>query len=64
MKIVVDEITIEYILIKDFNDTIDCAKELAYLLKDLKCDCRGIFLLTTHETGKDLLIDESSSYRL
>lgn len=31
-------ITIEYILIKDFNDTIDCAKELAYLLKDLKCN--------------------------
>ena len=31
-------ITIEYILIDEFNDTIECAKELAYLLKDLKCN--------------------------
>ena len=31
-------ITIEYILIHGFNDTIECAKELGYLLKDLKCN--------------------------
>ena len=31
-------ITVEYIMIKDFNDTIEIAKELAYLLKDLKCN--------------------------
>ena len=31
-------ITVEYILIKGFNDTTDCAKELAYFLKDLKCN--------------------------
>ena len=31
-------ITIEYILIHQFNDTVECAKELAYLLKDLKCN--------------------------
>lgn len=31
-------ITIEYILIHGFNDTPECAKELAYLLKDLKCN--------------------------
>jgi len=31
-------ITVEYILINNYNDTIDCAKELAYLLKDLKCN--------------------------
>jgi len=31
-------ITVEYILINNFNDTIDSAKELAYLLKDLKCN--------------------------
>ena len=31
-------ITVEYILIKDFNDTVECAKELAYYLKDLKCN--------------------------
>ena len=31
-------ITIEYILIHGFNDTIEVAKELAYLLKDLKCN--------------------------
>ena len=31
-------ITIEYILIHGFNDTTECAKELAYFLKDLKCN--------------------------
>lgn len=31
-------ITIEYILIHGFNDTVEVAKELAYLLKDLKCN--------------------------
>jgi 23S rRNA (adenine2503-C2)-methyltransferase len=31
-------ITVEYILIHEFNDTIQAAKELAYLLKDLKCN--------------------------
>ena len=31
-------ITVEYILIHGFNDTSGVAKELAYLLKDLKCN--------------------------
>ena len=31
-------ITVEYILIHGFNDTVEVAKELAYLLKDLKCN--------------------------
>jgi 23S rRNA (adenine2503-C2)-methyltransferase len=31
-------ITIEYLLIKDLNDTINCAKELALYLKDIKCN--------------------------
>lgn len=31
-------ITIEYILIHKFNDTPQVAKELAHLLKDLKCN--------------------------
>ena len=31
-------ITIEYILIHNFNDTFEVAKELAHLLKDLKCN--------------------------
>jgi 23S rRNA (adenine2503-C2)-methyltransferase len=31
-------ITIEYLLIKDLNDTIDAAKQLAYYLKDIKCN--------------------------
>lgn len=31
-------ITVEYILIHGFNDTPEIAKELAYLLKDLKCN--------------------------
>ncbi len=33
-----DRVTIEYILIGGFNDSVDCAKELIYLLKDLKCN--------------------------
>ena len=31
-------ITIEYILISGLNDTTECAKELAYYLKDIKCN--------------------------
>ena len=31
-------ITVEYILIHGFNDTPEVARELAYLLKDLKCN--------------------------
>lgn len=31
-------ITVEYILIHGFNDTPEVAKELAHLLKDLKCN--------------------------
>jgi 23S rRNA (adenine2503-C2)-methyltransferase len=42
MKYYVDKtgrrITIEYLLIKDLNDTINCAKELAIYLKDIKCN--------------------------
>ena len=33
-----DRITIEYILIKDLNDTKECALELIEYLKDLKCN--------------------------
>ena len=31
-------ITIEYLLIKDVNDTVENAKELAYYLSDIKCN--------------------------
>ena len=31
-------ITIEYLLIKDLNDTVDSAKQLAAYLKDIKCN--------------------------
>jgi 23S rRNA (adenine2503-C2)-methyltransferase len=31
-------ITVEYILIHNFNDTPQVAKELAFLLRDLKCN--------------------------
>ena len=31
-------ITIEYLLIKDLNNTIDSAKQLAHYLKDIKCN--------------------------
>lgn len=33
-----DRVTIEYILIKDLNDTKECARELIEYLKDLKCN--------------------------
>ena len=33
-----DRVTIEYILIKDLNDSAECAKELIEYLKDLKCN--------------------------
>lgn len=33
-----DRVTIEYILIKDLNDSPECAKELIEYLKDLKCN--------------------------
>ena len=31
-------ITIEYLLIKDLNDTVESAKQLAMYLKDIKCN--------------------------
>ena len=31
-------ITIEYLLIKDLTDTLECAKKLVELLKDVKCN--------------------------
>ncbi len=31
-------ITIEYLLIKDLNDTVESAKQLASYLKDIKCN--------------------------
>lgn len=43
-------ITVEYILIHGFNDTTECAKELAYLLKDLKCNINLIPYNTVDET--------------
>jgi len=38
VKLTGNRVTIEYILIDGLNDTIDCAKKLAVLLKDLKCN--------------------------
>lgn len=43
-------ITIEYLLIKDLNDTIDSAKELAYYLRDIKCN---INLIPYNPTAKN-----------
>ena len=43
-------ITVEYILIHNFNDTTECAKELAYLLKDLKCNINLIPYNAVDET--------------
>lgn len=44
-------ITIEYILIKDFNSDIQTAKELAYFLKDLKCNINLIPYNDVTNTG-------------
>lgn len=43
-------ITIEYLLIKNINDTIDCAKELAMYLKEVKCN---INLIPYNSTEKN-----------
>lgn len=43
-------ITIEYLLIKDLNDTIDSAKQLALYLKDIKCN---INLIPYNPTGQN-----------
>lgn len=43
-------ITIEYLLIKGINDTIDSAKELAQYLKDIKCN---INLIPYNPTAKN-----------
>ena len=43
-------ITVEYILIHKFNDTIECAKELAFLLKDLKCNINLIPYNSVNDT--------------
>lgn len=43
-------ITIEYLLIKDLNDTIESAKELAYYLKDIKCN---VNLIPYNPTAKN-----------
>ena len=43
-------ITIEYILIHNFNDTIECAKELAHYLKDIKCNINLIPYNSVDET--------------
>lgn len=43
-------ITVEYILISGFNDTIECAKELAILLKDLKCNINLIPYNSVNDT--------------
>lgn len=42
-------ITIEYLLIKDLNDTIDSAKELVEYLKDIKCNINLIPYNSTDE---------------
>ncbi len=44
-------ITVEYTLIKDFNDTIDCAKALSLLLMDLKTNI-NLIIYNPNETDK------------
>ena len=43
-------ITIEYLLIKDLNDAVEAAKELAYYLHDIKCN---INLIPYNPTAKN-----------
>ena len=44
-------ITVEYIMIKDFNDTLECAKELSYFLKGIKCNVNLIPYNAVDNTG-------------
>lgn len=44
-------ITIEYLLIKDLNDTVEVAKETANYLKDIKCNINLIPYNSTDENG-------------
>jgi len=44
-------ITVEYIMVKDFNDTLECAKELAYFLKGIKCNVNLIPYNAVDNTG-------------
>lgn len=44
-------ITIEYLLIKDLNDSIEVAKELAHFLRDLKCNINLIPYNSVDESG-------------
>ncbi len=44
-------ITVEYLLIKDLNDTIDSAVQLAEYLDDLKCNINLIPYNSVNETG-------------
>ena len=43
-------ITIEYIMIHGFNDTVECAKELSYFINDLKCNINLIPYNSVEET--------------
>ncbi|HNW26262.1 MAG TPA: 23S rRNA (adenine(2503)-C(2))-methyltransferase RlmN [Candidatus Gastranaerophilaceae bacterium] len=44
-------ITIEYVLIKDFNDTPEVAKQTAFFLKDIKCNINLIPYNPVDKTG-------------
>ena len=46
-----NRITVEYILIHKLNDTFETAKELAYFLKDIKCNVNLIPYNPVTETG-------------
>ncbi len=46
-----NRVTIEYILIRGLNDTYESAKELAYFLKDIKCNVNLIPYNPVFETG-------------
>ena len=43
-------ITIEYIMIKEFNDTVKCAKELAEYLREIKCNINLIPYNSVNDT--------------
>ena len=46
-----NRVTIEYILIHNLNDTFESAKELAFFLKDIKCNVNLIPYNPVTETG-------------
>lgn len=52
-------VTIEYVLIKGVNDSIECAKELAYVISELKCNV-NLIVYNQNEKSKYMKPDKET----